>query len=267
MPATLTTVAARSFLPPDSTPRRVFDRFAPVTNVSELERWLALAGAGWLLGFGFTGRGPSLLSVLGGGYLLYRAASGHCPVYQALGVNTAAPKGEEAVIPAGHGTKVEHSVTVNRAPVDVYRFWRDLDNLPKFMSHLEDVDATTDNRSRWIAKGPLGLRVEWEAELTADEPGKLIAWKSLPGADVDTAGSVHFTPSANGLSTEVRVSLKYDPPGGVVGSLVAKLFGEDPERQVREDLQRFKQIMESGHGQPTSLGAAAIGKTGTAGRK
>lgn len=245
MPSTLAAVAGRTLLPPDTPARRAFDRFAPTTNVSEVERWLSLVGAGWLCGFGFTGRGPSLLSVLGGAYLVYRAASGHCPLYQAAGASTAAPSGGEAVIPAGHGTRVEAAVTVTRTPAECYRFWRDFENLPRFMTHLEDVDATTDGRSRWIAKGPLGLKVEWEAELTADVPDQLIAWKSLPGADVDTAGSVRFLPAAGGAGAEVRVNLKYDPPAGVLGTLVAKLFGEDPDRQVREDLRRFKEAIES----------------------
>jgi uncharacterized membrane protein len=245
MPSTIAAVAGRTLLPPDTAARRAFDRFAPTTNVSELERWASLAGAAWLCGFGFTGRGPSLLSVLAGTYLVYRAASGNCPLYQALGANTAAPSGDEAVIPAGHGTRVEAAVTVNRSPRECYHFWRDFENLPRFMTHLEDVDATTDGRSRWVAKGPLGMRVEWEAELTADVPAEVIAWKSLPGADVDTAGSVRFRPDAGGAGTEVRVNLKYDPPAGVLGTLVAKLFGENPDRQVREDLARFKQAIES----------------------
>jgi len=154
MPSTLTTVAGRTLLPPDTPARRTFDQFAPTTNVSELERWLSLAGAGWLCGFGFSGRGPSLLSMLAGSYLVYRAASGHCPLYQATGVNTAAPEGEDAVIPAGHGERVEATVTVNKSPRECYHFWRDFENLPRIMPHLADVDATTDGRSRWIAKGP-----------------------------------------------------------------------------------------------------------------
>jgi len=243
MPSTLTTVAGRTLLPPDTTARRTFDRFAPITNVSEVERWLSLAGGGLLVGLGLTRTTPPILSLLAGSYLIYRAASGHCPMYQAFGRNAAAPSGEGAVIPAGHGTRVEASVTVNRTPRECYHFWRDFDNLPRVMPHLEDVDATTDGRSRWIAKGPLGLRVEWEAELTADVPAQVIAWKSLPGADVDTAGSVRFSPAGTG--TEVRVNLKYDPPARVVGDLIAKLFGDDPNRQIREDLQRFKQAIES----------------------
>lgn len=245
MPSTLAAVAGRTLLPPDTPARRTFDRLAPTTNVSEWERWLSLAGGGLLVGMGLTRATPPILSLLAGGYLVYRAASGHCPLYQAVGRSTAAPAGEQAVISAGHGTRVEAAVTVNRSPRECYHFWRDFENLPRIMPHLEDVDATTDGRSRWIAKGPLGLRVEWEAELTADEPGHLIAWKSLPGADVDTAGSVRFQPAADGLGTEVRVNLKYDPPAGVVGGLVAKLLGADPERQVREDLGRFKQAIES----------------------
>lgn len=246
MPSTLATVVGRTLLPPDSTARRVFDAVAPKTNLDATERWVSLAGGGLLAALGLTKTTPPLLSLLAGGYLLYRAASGNCPVYQLMGVNHAAPKGSRAVVPAGHGSKVECVTTVNKPPAECYRFWRDLENLPRFMKHLEDVDTTSDGKSRWIATGPLGLRVQWEAELTADEPNKQVAWKSLPGGDVDTAGSVHFVPAPGDRGTEVRVSLKYDPPGGAVGTLLAKLFGEDPKHSVKADLSRFKSILEAG---------------------
>jgi uncharacterized membrane protein len=126
----------------------------------------------------------------------------------------------------------------------VYRFWRDLDNLPRFMTHLIDVDATPDGRSHWIAKGPLGISVEWDALIVTDVPGRTIGWRSLDGADVDTAGSIHFTGLPGG-GTEVRMELKYDPPAGKVGSAITKLVGHSPEAQIKADMHRFKQIMES----------------------
>lgn len=247
MSATLLATAAKSAVAPHSTVSRAIDALPVVrSNVSSTERWLSLAFGGALSTLGFDCRGPSVLSVLAGGFLMYRAATGNCPAYQMLGVGTAGSTAPNTAVPAREGTRVERAVVVNKPTAEVYRFWRDFENLPRFMSHLEDVDTTTDGRSHWIATGPLGLRVEWDAELIADEPGKLIAWKSLDGSDVDTAGSVHFRDLGLNRGTEVRVALKYDPPGGKLGTAVARLFGESPDHQVREDLQRFKQLLEAG---------------------
>jgi uncharacterized membrane protein len=111
------------------------------------------------------------------------------------------------------------------------------------MDHLESVTILDENRSHWVAKGPAGTKVEWDATIHNEIENELIAWRSLPGADVDNAGSVHFTLSGNG--TEVRVVLSYDPPAGKVGAAVAKLLGEEPSQQVEEDLRRFKQVIEA----------------------
>ncbi|MBA4062683.1 MAG: cyclase [Isosphaera sp.] len=254
MAATLLSVAAKSAAGRDSAVARAVDALPQVrTNLSSPERWVSLAAGGALFGLGFDGRGPGLLSCLAGTYLLYRAATGNCLAYQALGFSTSDATAPASVIAAEHGTRVEHVVTVMKPADQVYRFWRDFENLPRFMTHLVDVDTTTDGRSRWVAKGPLGLQVEWEAELLTDTPNRVIAWKSVDGSDVDTAGSVRFTDLPHGQGTEVRVELKYDPPGGKVGSAVARLFGENPDRQVREDLRRFKQILETGE-TPTTEG-------------
>ena len=113
------------------------------------------------------------------------------------------------------------------------------------MNHLQSVRCEADGKSHWVAKGPAGYSVEWDARIINEEPDRLIAWKSVEGADVDNAGSVHFTPAPIGSGTEVRVILQYDPPGGMVGAVLATLFGEDPGRQIEEDLRRFKQVMES----------------------
>jgi uncharacterized membrane protein len=252
MAATLLSVAAKSAAGRDSAVARAVDALPQVrTNLSSAERWVSLAAGGALFGLGFDGKGPGLASSLVGGYLLYRALTGNCLAYQALGFSTSDSTAPASAVAAGHGTRVEHVVTVNKPVDQVYAFWRDFENLPRFMAHLVDVDTTTDGRSRWIAKGPLGLQVEWEAELVTDTPNRVIAWKSLDGADVDTAGSVRFTELPHGQGTEVRVELKYDPPAGKLGSAVARLFGENPDRQVREDLRRFKQIMETGEARTT----------------
>ena len=146
----------------------------------------------------------------------------------------------------GQGIQVTQALTVNRPVDEVYRFWRDFQNLPRFMHHLESVQVTGERRSHWQAKAPAGRTVEWDAEMVEDRPNEMIAWRSLAGADVDNSGSVRFTPAPRGRGTEVRVELRYNPPGGRLGAAVAKLFGEEPEQQLRDDLRAFKQVLETG---------------------
>jgi uncharacterized membrane protein len=244
MATTLLSAAARSMTEPSSRANRAFASLPTAfTNVSSLERWLSLAAGGLLAVRGYTGRGPSLCSSLLSGYLIYRGVTGNCPFYQLAGVSTSDTTAEHASIAAGHGTRVDAEVVVDRPAGEVYRFWRDLENLARFMTHLLDVDTTTDGKSHWVARGPLGLRMEWDAELVTDQPNEVISWRSLPGSDVDTAGSVHFEDLGNDR-TKVRVELKYDPPAGKVGTAIAKLVGRSPDRQVRADLQRFKEVIE-----------------------
>jgi len=140
---------------------------------------------------------------------------------------------------------VTRAITVNRPRGEVYGFWRDLENLPRFMEHLESVRVLGQNRSHWTARAPAGMRVEWDAEIVEDRPDELVAWRSLPGADVMNAGTVRFLDAPAG-GTEVRVELRYDPPGGRVAATIAKLFGEEPSMQLSGDLRRFKQVMEVG---------------------
>jgi len=257
---TLLAAATKSAAGPDSAVARVVDKLPQVrTNVSSPERWVSLAAGGALAVFGF-GRGPTVLSSLLGAGLIYRGATGNCMLYQALGVSTSDSTKPLTAIAGGHGTRVDHTITVSKFADEVYRFWRDFENLPRFMTHLIDVDTTTDGKSHWIARGPLGITMEWDAEIVTDTPNRAIAWRSLDGADVDTAGSVHFTELPHGRGTEVRVSLKYDPPGGKVGTALAKLIGQSPEAQIKADMRRFKQILEAGEipttsGQPHGRGS------------
>lgn len=137
-------------------------------------------------------------------------------------------------------------ITVNAPPAAVYAQWRDFERLPTFMYHLESVRDTGGGRSHWVAKAPAGTTVEWDAELTDDIPQERIAWRSLEGASVGNSGSVQFRPAPGGRATEVHVELGYDPPGGAIGSMVAKLFGEEPNQQISDDLRRFKQLVETG---------------------
>jgi uncharacterized membrane protein len=140
---------------------------------------------------------------------------------------------------------VVRSITINRAPETVYGFWRDLENLPRFMAHLESVVAE-DGYSSWRAKAPAGMTVEWRAEITLDRPNETIAWRSLEGASVPNRGVVRFKPGPGGRGTEVLVELKYEPPGGMMAAAIAKLFGEEPGQQIAGDLRRLKQVLETG---------------------
>jgi uncharacterized membrane protein len=241
--------------------------FGGNVNVGETERWASAIGGGALAVYGLTqliknGSWGGAVLALVGGSLVYRGSSGHCAMYQAAGINTAgtdadAKQSPVVSVPADRGIKVEESIVINnRTPAELYRFWRSFENLPRFMNHLDSV-TTSGNRSHWVAKAPAGTSVEWDAEVYNEKEGELIAWRSLEGSDVDNAGSVHFTAAPGGAGTQVRVVLKYDPPAGVVGATIAKLFGEEPSQQIREDLGRFKQLMETGSTADQSSGRSA----------
>jgi uncharacterized membrane protein len=141
---------------------------------------------------------------------------------------------------------VRQRVTVNRPVAEVYGFWRQLENLPRFMNHLESVTVTGGGRSHWKAKAPAGTSVEWDAEMVEDLPNERISWRSVEGSDVNNSGSVRFKAAPGGRGTEVHVELQYDAPGGKLGALIAKLFGQEPSQQVNDDLRAFKQVMETG---------------------
>ena len=218
------------------------------TNVSRPERWVSIVAGSAIAAYGLARRSISGLTLAGlGGALVWRGASGHCAVYHALGISTNGDVAEDerqVSVPYGRGIRVEKSVTVNATPEQLYAFWRNFENLPRFMDHLEMVHVIDAKRSHWRAKGPAGIKAEWDAEIINEVPNELIGWRSVDGSNVNNAGSVHFTPTSRG--TEVKVLLRYDPPGGAFGAAIAKLFGEDPEHQVKEELRRFKQIVETG---------------------
>jgi len=146
----------------------------------------------------------------------------------------------------GSSNRVNKSIVINSSPEELYQFWRDFENLPRFMHHLESVRVEGEGRSHWVATAPAGTTVEWDAEITEDRPNELIAWRSLEGADVYNRGSVRFERAPGGRGTIVHVEIDYNPPGGKLGAAVAKLFGEEPELQVGSDLRRFKQVIETG---------------------
>lgn len=212
-------------------------------NVPQPERIGSLAAGVGLAAYGLSRRslGGVLLALLGGA-LIKRGATGHCEMYAALGVNSRQLNTETGV-PGNKGIKVVKSVTVGRPAQEVYRYWRKFENLAQFMNHVKSVTQIDERRSTWVVKGPMGTDLEWTAQILSDREGELIAWESLPGAEVQNAGSVRFESTGDG-QTEVRVSLQYQPPAGVLGAAVAKLFGEAPEQQLEEDLARFKTIIE-----------------------
>ena len=161
-------------------------------------------------------------------------------------VGDAGPASDTRQAAAARTQPVIRTITINHAPDEVYRFWRNFENLPRFMQHLESVEVLDDRRSHWKAAAPAGRTVEWDAEITEDRPGELIAWRSLEGADISHSGRVRFLKAPGDRGTEVHVELHYDPPAGKLGTAVAKLFGEEPGQQVDRDIRRFKQVMETG---------------------
>ena len=190
-------------------------------------------------------RSSRALGALGMGFIA-RGASGWCPVTAAVdGDASDLDEPTKRHLGGPRGVLVEDSITIYRPVDDVYAYWRNLENLPQFMEHLEDVRVVDRLRSQWIAKGPLGVLVEWDAEIINDIPPTLLSWKSVGRSEVVSAGSVRFKPTGK-QATQVRVRLQYDPPAGKVGATMAWLLGEDPESQIAEDLQRFKELLETG---------------------
>jgi uncharacterized membrane protein len=187
---------------------------------------------------------PVLLPLATG--LIAKAFTGRPAKRRSRSASRKDPGSPVASVGRGKGIKVQQSVTINRPLLEVYRFWRNFENLPRFMDHLESVTVIDETRSHWVVKGPAGTRIEWDAVIHNEVVDDMIAWRSLPGSEVNHAGSVHFTPTTDGNGTDVRVVLNYEPPAGKVGAAVAKLLGEDPSKQVEEDLRRFKQVMDSG---------------------
>lgn len=218
-----------------------------VINVSGPGRIASVIGGGALIAYGLkrgtlTGLGLSLI----GGALIDRGVTGHCSLLSLLGISSAAkPEGPVASVPAGRGVKVDEMIVVRRSPAELFRFWRNLENLPRFLRHLDSVTALDETHSHWVAKAPLGLRVAWDAVIHTERDNAMISWRSLPGSDVDTAGSVHFVPIDGGRNTLLRVVLKYYPWGGELGAAIARAFGEAPEQQILDDLRCFKRMMEA----------------------
>ena len=227
-------------------------------NIADAERWASALGGAALTAYAIKqlkDRSPSGAALAAAGTaLIYRGATGHCHLYAAAGINTAADEDDTKRALAGpRGVNVEDSVTINASPEELYVFWRNFELLPRFMAHLVEVRQIDVRRSHWVAKAPAGRTVEWDAEIINEVPGDLIGWRTLPGSDVVSAGSVHFKAAPGSRGCEVRVRLQYDPPAGKVGATIAWMLGHDPARAIHEDLRRFKQLMETGE-VPTTKG-------------
>ena len=221
-----------------------YDVYDRATSQRDAENWLALGSGALLLLVGASRRslGGALLAA-SSAPLLYRGVTGHWPAF----VNGVMQSDDTRIALAGdHGVHVRESIRLEVPLAEVYQFWRRLENLPRFMTHLNRVTETSDGKSHWVAVGPAGMPVEWDAEIINEVADKLIAWRSLPGSDVVTAGSVNFDTPRAGRGTEVSVNLQYAPPAGKAGALVASLFSREPAQTIREDLRRFKQLLESG---------------------
>ncbi|MBX6332726.1 MAG: DUF2892 domain-containing protein [Gemmatimonadaceae bacterium] len=229
-------------------------------NISNTERWVSVAAGSALAAYGLTQHSWRRIAMAAAGAgLLGRGITRRCPVYRAIGVDTAHPaRGRNlitAIIPA-RPIEVERSVTISRPREEVYRFWRDFTNLPRVMQHLESVTVLDDRRSHWAAKAPVGRPVEWDAEIVDDVPNERIAWRSVRDSGLDTSGWVRFADAPGGRGTTVLAQFRYGAPAGKLGVAVATLLGENPEQQVREDLRHLKQVLEAGEiptteGQPT----------------
>lgn len=234
-------------------------------NVNGVERLVSLAAGGALAAYALRRKDWTALGLgVVGGALIERGISGHCAVYDALGVTSAADDahghlphhaeggltrqhGGSATVDAKRAIKIERAFTINdRTPQELYAYWRKLENLPRIFRHLERVTEADARRSHWVAKAPLGTHVAWDAEIVNDVPGELIAWRSVAGSQIPNAGAVNFREAPGGRGTELKVSLEYQPPAGKLGAAVARLFGEEPAIQVREDLRRFKALQEAG---------------------
>lgn len=213
------------------------------SRFSKLEPWASFVGGGALTAFGISRKSlGGVAMAAAGGLLIYRAAT---------------HRNEPSSI------HVQKSVTIMKPVAEVFGFWRNFENLPRIMRHLESV-TTIDNRySHWIARGPAKTQIEWDAEVIEERENEFIVWRSCAGADVENRGSVQFSSALNGEATEINVAIDYAAPAGRLGAAFARLFGEEPEQQVREDLRHFKALMEAGEiptieGQPSGRRSAFV---------
>ncbi|NMF65854.1 SRPBCC family protein [Brasilonema octagenarum] len=208
------------------------------TEASETERWASLIGGGAMVLMGLSQRSlRGVLTALAGGGLIYQGATKQSTIKQAQQAITGS---------VTQVIKVERTVTIDKPADELYHFWHNFENLPNFMKHLKSVKVYDNKRSHWIATAPLDASVEWDADIIEDRENEFISWASVQGADIDNSGFVRFKKAPGNRGTEVKVVVEYNPPGGALASAFAKLFGEEPEQQIGDDLRRFKMLMEAG---------------------
>jgi uncharacterized membrane protein len=216
-------------------------------NIAYAERAASIVGGGIfaIAGLQKRTRGGVAVALIGTD-LVRRGITGHSNLYEFLGTRTApVGQGAHVSVPYELGIRVDQAISINRPRREIYRFWRQLSNLPRFMKHLESVREVDRNRSHWVVKAPAGRRVQWDAVIHNEIENELIAWRSIRGGDVDHAGSVWFRDEPGGRGTSVKVELQYNPPAGILGAVVAALWGEEPTAQIRDDLRRLKKELES----------------------
>jgi uncharacterized membrane protein len=205
-------------------------------NVGPVERALSILAGATL---SFSGlRRVSVARLLAGGALIYRGVTGFCPCYRAIESRSG--------VSLLNGLQIEQSVTVNKPVHQVYSLWRRLENLPRFMSHIESVTPAGDNRSHWVAKLAPPFRLEWDAEIVDDEENKKLSWRSLSSSSIDHTGTVFFHAAPAGRGTEIKILLTYVPPGGSAGAAAAELVRRITRNQIRSDLRTFKAVAETG---------------------
>lgn len=218
-----------------------------LVNLSDNERAISLLSGGALLAAGLIRKLPGgVLLPLAGAALLYRGWTGHCSAYQAFGIDHSRRSTSRHGVAAHHGRRTIWAVHIHREPAELYEFWRDFENLPRVMRHLASVERTGAGLSHWVARGPFGRTFAWDAEVINDEPGQLIAWQSVPGSQVATAGSVRFRTPPFREGTDLVITLKYEPPAFQIDAAVAEFLGHGVDAAVEQDLRSFKQLMETG---------------------
>jgi uncharacterized membrane protein len=231
-------------------------------TLDRVERWGAFAVAAAMIGYGASRRSPGGWCLAASAApLVYRGATGRWP--PGMGALMGSRQDTRDALGGARGVNLRESVRLERPVEEVYGFWRRLENLPTFMRNIVSVTDLGGGRSRWVARGPADVPIEWDAEIINEIPNKVLAWKSLPGGDVVSAGSVAFEPARHDRGTQLTVTLQYAPPAGRVGSFVASLFGREPSRTIREDLRRLKQLLEAGE---IARSAATRGASAGAGR-
>jgi uncharacterized membrane protein len=231
-------------------------------NVGEVERWASAIGGGLLVLHGLRrGTFGGLALAMLGGALVYRGVSGHCQAYCALNLDTSGKHRADAEEHVHKGVLVKHTATINRTPMEVYDFVKDPANHHRYMEHVESVRADEDGTFHWAIEGPFGSTWRFRSRHINEEPGHLVAWKTLPGGDIDSAGAIRLVPAWDGRGTDVTMEINFEPPAGAVGMAIAKILGHDPDAQVRENLRRLKNLLEAGEiptieGQPSGRAAS-----------